>query len=109
MSLSNADRRKVLQLCKQAERSLGLALAGLAEDDLLADLQVTGVLPAPDSSHLLVMLWRSQPTGLAEKAEILAHLERHRGRLRSELAAEIRRRKAPDFTFRLAAPGDPES
>src|SRR5258707_14069168 len=45
--------RKALQLCRQVERTLHLALAGCG-DPLLNDLIVLAVVPVPDSSRLLV-------------------------------------------------------
>src|SRR5437660_11636997 len=41
--------RKALQLCRQVERTLGFVLAGECGDDLLRELCVVSVVPAPNS------------------------------------------------------------
>ncbi len=94
--------RKALQLCGQAARTLAGALAESA-DDLLRDLVVVSVVPAPYSARLLVTVSPSPAAPDAEAARVLACLERERGRLRSEVAAAVCRRKAPDLTFRFTA------
>ena len=48
--------RKALQLCAQVAQTLGVVLAGECGEDLLRELFVTSVVPAPDSSRLLVMI-----------------------------------------------------
>ena len=56
--LSNSNRRashKAAQLCRQAMQALSLALAD-SSDDLLRELTVICVDPAPDASRLLVTL-----------------------------------------------------
>lgn len=46
--------RKTLQLCRQVQQALMLALAGECGDDLLRDVSVDSVDPAGGSGHLLV-------------------------------------------------------
>ena len=46
------QHHKTLQLCRQAQRALSLALAGECDDDLLRSLYVESVVPAPDASRL---------------------------------------------------------
>ena len=48
--------RKALQLCGQVARTLQAVLAGETGDDLLRELQVESVVPAPTSARLLVTL-----------------------------------------------------
>src|SRR5579859_5871271 len=92
--------RKALQLCRQVERTLGTVLAGGCGDAMLRDLLVVSVLPAPDSTRLLVTLSRSS-SDPAGTGEVLARLQRAHGLLRSEVAAAIHRRKVPELTFQI--------
>lgn len=89
-----ASNRKALQLCRQVERALGLSLKG----DLLRDLTVQSVHPAPDSSRLMVVFAYHGP---ASDAEVLAALHDAQARLRAEVAASIHRRKTPELTFQV--------
>jgi ribosome-binding factor A len=92
--------RKALQLSGQVARTLSGLLAE-SEDDVLRDLLVVSVVPAPYASRLLVTVAPSPAAEAAEAAAVLARLERVRGRLRTEVAAAVHRRKAPDLTFRV--------
>lgn len=98
------DDRKTRQLCKQVYRTLSFLLAGEFGDAVLQDLTVLAVEPAPDASRLLVSV---QLTTLRERvgpARVLESLGRVRGVLRCEVAAAIRRRKAPELIYRLVGP-----
>jgi ribosome-binding factor A len=97
--------RKTLQLCRQVAQTLGDVLAGRCDDAVLQGLDVVDVLPAPDASRLLVTV---RPLGPEEPGRVLERLGRASGRLRSEVAAAITRRKTPVLAFRLAAPADVE-
>ncbi len=92
--------RKALQLCRQVERTLTTLLAGACGDDVLHELLVQSVIPAPDSTRLLVTLTRIRPDAVAVD-EVLAHLQRAHGLLRHEVAAAIHRRKTPELTFHV--------
>jgi ribosome-binding factor A len=98
-----ADDRKTLQLCRQVERALSWAL-GDSEDDVLRELLVVSVEPAPNSRRLLVSVAPLEQ--LSNLLEVLRHLEAARGWLRSEVAAAITRRKAPELMFRCIEPPD---
>src|SRR5258708_31474189 len=64
--------RKALQLCRQVEQTLHLALAGCV-DPWLNDLLVLDVAPFPDSTRLLVTL--QSATGTAtHPAAVLARV-----------------------------------
>jgi ribosome-binding factor A len=95
-------RRKALQLCREAERTLGAVLAGESGDDLLRELVVVSVVPAPSTGRLLVTVALPPPAPPHTPDEVLARLGRMAGRLRSELAAAVRRRKAPELAFQVA-------
>jgi ribosome-binding factor A len=93
--------RKSLQLCSQVADTLNQVLSGECNDDLLRNLHVARVVPAPDASQLLVIVapaWRDEPM---RSAEVLDRLATHSGRLRSEVAAAITRRKAPRLSFQF--------
>lgn len=93
--------RKALQVCGQVARTLAGVLAGECGDDLLRDLVVDVVVPAPNSARLLVTL-RPAVVQPFDAALILARLEKARGLFRREVAAAIHRRRVPDLLFRLA-------
>ena len=94
--------RKALQLCAQAARALASAFAECG-DDVLRDLIIESVVPAPNTSRLLVAVATS-----AVKASLVAeHLERAHGKLRTEVAAAINRRRAPDLMFRVVDLSEP--
>jgi len=88
------SNRKALQLCRQVERTLTIALEG----DVLRDLTVESVLPAPDSSRLLVTL-RYHGSATVKSEVIHDALKASHAKLRGEVAADIHRRKTPDLTF----------
>jgi ribosome-binding factor A len=91
--------RKALQLAAQVEQTLVQVFAGECGDEVLFDLRVEAVRPAPDSAHLMVVL--SPGEAGTSIQEILEHLERASGRLRSVVAAAIHRKKAPELSFRV--------
>jgi len=93
--------RKALQLCGQVADTLVLVLAGDSADDLLRDLLVEAVVPAPNSSRLLITVSPSLAAADADLDAIRLCLDRARGRLRGEIAAAIHRRRVPDLTFRV--------
>src|SRR5712691_2071871 len=92
--------RKALQLCRQVEQTLHLALAGFG-DLLLNDLLIVDVIPFPDSTRLLVTV-RSATGTATEPMTILERVRQAAGLLRHEVAAGIHRRKTPDLVFRVA-------
>lgn len=86
------DGRKALQLCEQVRHALTAALAGLG-DETLQGVEVLGVEPAPHSGRL-----RATVTA-PDRAGAEARLHAAAGRLRTEVAASINRRKAPELVF----------
>ena len=88
--------RKARQFCRQVQRALNLALADRHSDDGLSDLFVEDVSPAPDCGQLLVhvVVPAQRPV-----AEALAALRQDAPRLRSEVAATITRKRAPELSF----------
>lgn len=94
--------RKCTQLCRQVAETLDLVFTGDCRDELLQSLRVVAVAPAPFSSRLLVTVVADLPAAEADPQEILDRLQKHAGRLRSEVAASIHRRKTPTLVFRLS-------
>jgi ribosome-binding factor A len=89
--------RKALQLCAQVARTL-LSVFAECGDDVLRDLVIESVTPAPNTARLLVTVRRTVPV---ETEVVLHHLQRARGKLRTETVAAINRRRAPDLLFQI--------
>ena len=102
------NNRKATQLCAQVAETLGLVLAGDFDDELLQNLQVVSVDPAPDASHLSVTLRADVPTGRVEAQQVLDRLAMVAGKLRCEVAAAITRKRAPRLVFHLVGPVETE-
>ncbi len=94
-------RYKARQLCRQVLEILDSLLAGHSNDDVLNDLAVVAVDPAPDSAHLLVTVTPRPADKPLDPAEILASLDRAAGWLRSEVASAITRKRAPLLSYRV--------
>jgi ribosome-binding factor A len=89
--------RKALQLGSQIQDCLNMCLADCG-DDLLRELLVESVIPAPDSRQMLVTV--AVPKDL-EAARVLDHIARAGGKLRSEAAAAIHRKRVPRLRFQI--------
>jgi ribosome-binding factor A len=89
---------KTMQLCRQAHRALSLALAGECNDDVLRELMVDSVAPAPDPTRLLVRVLIPGALNVA-LAEILVRLDRATPILRRAVAQAIVRKRAPELSF----------
>src|SRR5689334_9122401 len=83
--------RKTLQLCRQVERALSLALAGECRDDVLRELAVGGVTAMGSASQLMVCL-RVPATVQTPLSELLERLDTHAPRLRRLVATAICRK-----------------
>jgi ribosome-binding factor A len=91
--------RKTLQLCSQVADTLNLVLSGECADDVLQSLHVVAVQPAPNASQLLVVVSPSSAALDLDPLAVLERLARANGRLRSEVAAAIVRKRAPQLVF----------
>lgn len=90
------DRRtkiKEAQLCAQVRDALSLALADSTDETLLG-VFVLDVLPAPDSSRLAV-----QVEAPGDPDEVQRRVVQELGRLRTEVAHAIHRKKVPSLAF----------
>ena len=92
--------RGARRLCSQVRETLTFALAGSCRDEVLQSLYVADVAPAPDATRLAVTLIAFDPA-LIETAR--ARVALVAAMLRSEVAASIHRRRAPELVFRVAA------
>lgn len=90
--------RKAQQLCAQAARTLHILL-GECGDDALRELTLLTVEPAPHAGRLLVTVG---PVAAEQVQAVLERLHRVAGRFRSEVAAAVNRRRAPELVFRAA-------
>jgi len=100
------SKRKVQQLCKEVERTLGYALPACG-DTFVRDLIVVSVAPAPDASRLLVTLAPSSSLDL-DVGAVRERLQQARGFLRAEIAAAIQRKRTPELGFQIVPPVDAE-
>jgi ribosome-binding factor A len=99
------ENRKALQLCDQVARTLTGVLVSCA-DAVLRDLAVVAVQLAPNSSRLLVTLSFAPGAETVEPSQVLQHLQRAHGLLRSAVATGIHRRRVPELVFRLHLPSE---
>lgn len=97
---SAADRkleRKERQLCRQVQEAVSEALAGI-DDDVLLDVWVCAVEPAPDAGRLAIVV---QAPARVSPDEVLERLDKFAGFLRAEVAGAITRKHVPTLTFRV--------
>ena len=95
-----ADRkleRKERQLCRQVQEAVSDALAGV-EDDVLLDVWVCSVEPAPDAGRLAIII---EAPSRVSPDEVHARLDKIAGFLRAEVASAITRKRVPTLTFRV--------
>jgi len=97
------DDRGARRLCSQVRETLTYALAGSCRDEVLQSLYVADVEPAPDATRLAVTLVVPDPTQIETARARLALVA---ALLRSEVAASIHRRRAPELVFRVAPAGE---
>ena len=100
---SHNEGRKAKQLCRQVADTLDLVL-GDCHDERLQALHVLSVVPAPNSSRLLVTVSVDLPSAEFDRQEILELLDQQTGRLRGEVAASINRKRVPALAFHVVGP-----
>ncbi len=94
-------QRKAQQFCRQVQRALNLALENRNVGGGINGLFVEDVSPAPDCGRLLVHV--VIPVGYPV-ADAISALRHDAPRLRSEVATEITRKRAPELSFVPAFP-----
>jgi len=99
--------RKALQLCRQVQKALTYALSGCG-DDVVMELYVESVEPAPNDKRLLVTVSPidANPSSAPEPADVLSRLQYVTPYLREEVAASIHRKRVPELLFQYL-PGLP--
>jgi len=100
-SSNRQAQRKAQQFCRQVQRALNLALENRSAIDGIDGLFVEEVSPAPDCGRLLVHI--VVPAGYPV-ADAIGALRHDAPRLRSEVAMEITRKRAPELSFVPACP-----
>jgi len=94
--------QKTAQLCRQVLRAVSMALAD-SGDDVLRELVVHDVEPAPDAGRLMVNVGFSASAGVTSVVEVLGRLEQASSFLRREVAGAVTRKRAPELMFRFVA------
>jgi hypothetical protein len=89
-------RHKALQLCRQVERAIAMALAGECDDDVLRELAVDAVEPTGSAAQLIVRLRVPATFSLPD---VLQRLDDHAATLRCIVAAAICRKRVPTLMF----------
>lgn len=103
----NKRDRKTQQLCQQVEQTLSLVLSGEFSDELLQSLTVESVIPAPNAAQLLVTVSIvGSHEVVPDPSVVMERLDRVVGRLRSEVATSITRKRAPGLKFRVVVGPD---
>ncbi len=96
------DLRKTRQLCRQVAITLEVAMAA-SHSPILRDLQLLTVTPAPNASHLQVVVAITSDQSLTD-SQVMTELALYAGSLRSEVADAIQRRRTPELSFRCLPP-----
>lgn len=94
------------RLCKQIAGVLSIIFSGACCDERLCMLGIKSVEPAPDTTCLRVTVFPLYGDPQPDPVEIILLLKSAKGYLRKEVAAEISRRRIPDFTFRVIVDPD---
>lgn len=92
--------RKERQLCRQVQEAIGEALSSL-EDEVLLEVYVCSVEPAPDATRLAILVQASKGSDLDAVKERLSRVS---GYLRAEVAQAITRKRVPILTFQVLPP-----
>lgn len=90
--------RKALQLCEQVKVALQAILAGCS-DDAVRNLTVLAVRPAPHTGRLQVAVAIPPMADAPDREPFETGLRRAAGWIRTEMAATIHRRRAPELIW----------
>jgi ribosome-binding factor A len=94
------------RVCKQIETVLALLFSGGSNDDRFNGLFVDSVEQLSDMSFLLITVIPIYREQASDPDGIIQFLESAKPFLRKEVAAEINRKRMPDFRFKVVI--DPE-
>jgi len=95
------EDRKTLQLCRQVQRALSMALPSAG--DALVETSVESVEPMGGPGQLLVRVVVAPGAGVAP-GEVVERLAAFAPRLRAEVASQISRKRVPTLSF-VVVPG----
>lgn len=95
-----SNDRKAAQLCAQVRRALDYGISEALSDSPI-DAYVLDVMPAPNTSHLVVLVQAASEADAEGIRELEDELQRHAGLLRTTVAESINRRKTPTLSFRV--------
>ena len=85
--------RKALQLCSQVRYALEYAINSVMQGEY--GLTVLEVVPAPNTSHLLVLVQSLEELSFDKTMRLEAELNSHVNALRAAVSESIHRRKTP--------------
>jgi ribosome-binding factor A len=92
--------RKAAQLCAQIRRALDYVIPEVLSETKF-DAMVLDVEPAPNTSHLLVILQAIGQLDASEIRELNFEITQRAGSIRTAVAQSIYRRKTPTLSFRI--------
>ena len=102
------ESRKLLQLAAQIRRSLETTLVGECPDEVLQNISVESVEPAP-GNRMLVTLMVHPPGDALPKDEVLRRLDAARALLVHRVVEDVHRRAIPELSFWLVRAPTPET
>ncbi|HXX92386.1 MAG TPA: ribosome-binding factor A [Planctomycetota bacterium] len=102
LALNRGKDWKTLRFCRQVEEALSGAFAGGCGDEILGELGVESVMPAPDAGHLLITVVFLSKERIPDPLETLERLHKATGWLRLQVGEAISRKKVPELAFRFA-------
>jgi ribosome-binding factor A len=103
MRSSHTNNHKALQLCSQVQRTLEYCVNEVLTNEHA--VRVAEVLPAPNTGHLLVIVEPLESVAIENLPTIVTELNTHAGRLRTEIAHAINRKKTPSLSFTIRPNG----
>ena len=89
--------RKSMQLCAQVRRALEYGVDEVLEGSVL--VSISDVVPAPNTSHLMVIVQPLGELSFEDSLELQARLSSNSSRLRTLVSESIHRRKTPTLSF----------
>ncbi|QEG20707.1 hypothetical protein [Mariniblastus fucicola] len=93
------ENRKTKQLCQQVARTLNLCLND-CDDSIVQSMFLVGVVPAPDSSCLLIHV-ECDLTDFDPDTALIA-IRNQTARLQFEISRAIHRKRVPNLTFSVS-------
>jgi hypothetical protein len=91
--------RKALQLCSQVRYALEYAIGSVLDGD--HGVTVLDVVPAPNTSHMLVLVQCFDILSFDESLKLAAELTANVNVLRAAVSEAIHRRKTPGLSFQV--------